>query len=194
MTAKQKIIAHLVHNPTDFHGALAFIDTEQRHLYLNAYQSHLWNRILARWLRLHLRADQLFTPDLLATHRALNRKRDDDCVFYRDLSEDQRSDLHALRLPLPTARTKLDPADSRLTLIEETLQDEDLRLRDLKVKGLREWFFSKGERTAVCLPEGLKWEMADDERHVGNQKMVLGFDLARGSYATLVVARLSFLT
>jgi tRNA pseudouridine13 synthase len=75
-------------------------------------------------------------------------------------------------------------------LIEEVLHEEGLDLRGLKVKGLREWFFSKGERQALCVPEGLKWDTQTDERHAGKQKMMLTFDLRRGSYATLVITRM----
>jgi tRNA pseudouridine13 synthase len=180
-SSTRKVIAHLTHNPTDFRGALAFIDPERRHLYLNAFQSYLWNRVLARWLESHCRPDQLLT----------HRLQLNVLPIHRNLDDAQRNELTNLRLPLPTARAKLDPTDPRLALIQEVLKEEGLELRDLKAKGLREWFFSKGERAALCLPEGLKWETAADERHSGKQKMILTFDLARGSYATLVVIRIT---
>jgi tRNA pseudouridine13 synthase len=186
----QYVIAHLVHNSADFRGALAFIDPEQRHLYLNAYQSYLWNRMLARWVEQHLGADQLFTPRLQVSAPTLNRKRTREWPFYHRLNNQQRVDLSSLRLPLPTARAKLDAADPRMILIQEVLKEEGLELRDLKVKGLREWFFSKGDRPALCLPEGITSEISVDERNAEKQKMLLTFDLPRGSYATLVLARL----
>src|SRR5206468_7892402 len=99
-------------------------------------------------------------------------------------------ELSSLRLPLPTARAKLDLADARLALIQDVLKDDGLQLYDLKVKGLREWFFSKGERPAICLLEGLKCQIATDERHSGKQKMIVSFDLPRGSYATLIISRM----
>jgi len=195
-----RVIEHLAHNPTDFRGALRFINPELRNVYLNAFQSYLWNRILARWLEQHLRPDQLFSLDrqqlsqrnrLRLSASPPSREREDELLFYRDLTDAQRAELLSLPLSLPTARAKLDPTDPRLSLIQDVLKDEDLQLRDLKVHGLREWFFSKGERPAICLLEGLKWQIATDERHSGKQKMIVSFDLPRGSYATLVVARIT---
>ncbi|HEV2948221.1 MAG TPA: tRNA pseudouridine(13) synthase TruD [Gemmataceae bacterium] len=177
----RRVVEHLALNSADFHGALRFIHAELRHFYLNAYQSHLWNSILARWLESHCRLDQLLT----------HRLRIGVLPIHRNLDDTQRNELTNLRLPLPTARAKLDPTDPRFPIIQEVLKEEDLELRDLKVKGLREWFFSKGERAALCVAEGLKWETATDERHSGKQKMILSFDLPRGSYATLIIGRLA---
>src|SRR4029078_12360773 len=41
------LVNHLVHYPSDFRGALARLLPDLQGLYLSAYQSHLWNRILA---------------------------------------------------------------------------------------------------------------------------------------------------
>ena len=49
---------------------------------------------------------------------------------------------------------------------------------------------SKGDRPALSLPRNLSYETGQDEDHPGWQKLVLGFELARGSYATLLVKRL----
>jgi tRNA pseudouridine13 synthase len=196
----RRAVEHLVLNPADFQGALRYIDPELRHLYLNAFQSYLWNRILTGWLKQYLRSDQLFSlprQQRLPLHRRpLSESRQShewkaELLFYRNLADPQRAELLNLRLPLPTARAKLDSADSRLSLIQDVLKDEGLQLHDLKVKGLREWFFSKGDRSALCLPEGLKWAFATDERHSGKQKMILSFDLPRGSYATLIISRIA---
>jgi tRNA pseudouridine13 synthase len=43
----------------------------------------------------------------------------------------------------------------------------------------------------VCLPEGLRSEAGPDDLHPGRQRLVLDFDLPRGSYATLIVKRIT---
>ena len=71
------------------------------------------------------------------------------------------------------------------------MAEEGMELADLRVKGIRELFFSKGERAAHCQPANLSHEIAADERHPGRQALTLRFDLPRGSYATLIVKRIT---
>jgi len=173
------LIDYLFHRPGDFRGAIARLQPDLRGLYLSAYQSHLWNRMLTTWLREHLRPEQLLGIDL---HMG-------SAPMHRQLEHTQQAELAALELPLPTARGMIDPADSRNTLMQMILDEEGLTRDQLKVKGLRTVFFSRGERKALCMPGALTFESGDDDQDPGQQKLILGFELPRGSYATLVVKR-----
>lgn len=177
----RSLVDYLLHHPADFRGAVARLRPELRGLYLSAYQSHLWNRLLARWLQHHCRPDQLVAGAL----------RLGELPMHRHLDPAQLRELRELSLPLPSARTKLEPDDPRLAVVREVLAEEGLELRQLQVKGIRELFFSKGERAALCLPTELVHETGPDEHHAGQQRLTLAFDLPRGSYATLVVKRVT---
>jgi tRNA pseudouridine13 synthase len=107
------------------------------------------------------------------------------------LDVDQRRVLADRTLPLPSARLKLAPDDPDTELIRSVLSEEDLELGDLQVRGVRELFFSRGERSVLCVPQGARVVIGDDERHSGRRKAVLNFDLPRGAYATLIVKRLT---
>jgi tRNA pseudouridine13 synthase len=150
-------------------------------LYVSAYQSHLWNRMLARWLREHCRPEQLIDITL----------RLGKVPMHNDLDEDRFEVLAALQLPLPTSRTRLDLSDPRAALVDAVLSEEGLRPDQLKLKGSRKMFFSKGERAALCTPADLAGRAEPDELHRGRSKLVLSFDLPRGCYATLIVKRLT---
>jgi tRNA pseudouridine13 synthase len=176
----RSIVDYLVHHPTDFRGALARLRPELRGLYLSAYQSYLWNRVLATSLKQRCRTEQLVEVAL----------RLGDFPMHRQLDDAQRIELSQLTLPLPTARARLEPADPRWPVIQSVLRDEGLEWEDLKLKGFREMFFSKGERAALCLPATMQYAAEPDERHPGRQKLFLAFELPRGSYATLVVKRI----
>jgi tRNA pseudouridine13 synthase len=171
------LVDYLISSPTDFRGALARLQPELRVLYLSAYQSHLWNRILARLLEHTCRPEQLVRV----------RLRLGEVPMHRGLDEAQRVALSALQVPLPTARLKIDAADPRTPLIDSVLAEEGLKLSDLKFKGFREMFFSKGERAALCQIASLRSEVEPDDLHAGRVKLLLAFEMPRGAYATLVV-------
>ena len=70
------------------------------------------------------------------------------------------------------------------------IADEQLELRQLRVKYPRDSFFSKASRRAVVRPGGLSVEAGDDEMYAKSRKLRLSFNLPRGSYATVLVKRL----
>jgi tRNA pseudouridine13 synthase len=176
---ERQIAEYLSDHPTDFQAAFMLLPQAMRTIYLAAYQSHLWNRILARWLQLHCRSDQL----------AHLHTEDGRLPVHRKLDAVELAELKALSLPLPTARWQ--PADdSRRTLVEAVLAEEKLTLSDLRFKGHRAMFFSKGERQALCLPENLRSDTADDEYAPGQNSLRLRFTMPRGAYATLIVKRI----
>jgi tRNA pseudouridine13 synthase len=176
----RSLVDYLVSHPRDFRGALDRLRPELRGLYLSAYQSFLWNRMLARWLRDHVPQDKLAEVSL----------RLGPVPMHRELEETQLAALAALTLPLPSARMQLDAADPRRALVEAVLAEDGLQIEEMKLKGLR-MFFSRGERPALCMPAELSWEAAPDELQRGKQKLLLRFELPRGSYATLLIKRVS---
>jgi tRNA pseudouridine13 synthase len=175
----RSIVDYLVSHPENFRGAVARMRPELLSLYLSAYQSHIWNRILARAVAQLCRPEQLVLIELRLGKVPMHRLLDDG----------QRDRLAQLQLPLPSARVKLGPSDSRTPLVEAVLAEESMRLNDFKIKAFREPFFAKGERPARCMPTGLAYEASADEGNTGKQKLTLAFELPRGSYATLIVKR-----
>jgi tRNA pseudouridine13 synthase len=173
----RSLVDYLRVHPQDFRGAVARLRPELRGLYLSAYQSHLWNCVLALWLRDHVPAERLRPLTL----------RLGDVPIPTGLDCATADQLTGLRIPLPSARLKLDPAHPCAAAIQAVLAEEGLEMRDLQVRDVREMFFSKGERAALCRPEALTFTFADDEKHPRRLKLELAFDLPRGSYATLVV-------
>jgi tRNA pseudouridine13 synthase len=59
------------------------------------------------------------------------------------------------------------------------------------VKHPRDAFFSKGWRKAVVRAERLNWEAGPDELDPGKRRLELEFILPRGSYATVLVKRIT---
>ena len=176
-----RLIGHLLKNPEDFTGALEHLNPELRGLYLAAWQSHLWNKMLAKWLR-----DRVAPGQLLAM-----RSRMGDLPIPRSIPPESLNEWRELELPLPSARLKIEPGVPWATLVEEVMDEEGVPLDQMKLKALRKPFFSKGDRAAAVIPQGLKAESSKDDLNTGKLKMVLRFDLPRGSYATMIVKRVT---
>jgi tRNA pseudouridine13 synthase len=178
---KNRIVDYLATHTGDFVGALERLRPELRTLYLSAYQSHLWNHMLADWLGEHLLANELIPIKL----------RLGEVPMPRRLKPELHQIVSDLQLPLHTARNHLEDDDPRKPYFDRVLKDEGLTLEQFKLKGFRKLFFSKGERPAWCFPRDLEARSAKDEEHPRRQKLTLNFELPRGSYATLIVKRIT---
>jgi tRNA pseudouridine13 synthase len=176
----RSLVDYLVHHPTDFRGTLARMRPELQGLYLSAYQSHLWNRILAEVLTEAVPTNQL---------RAI-RLRLGELPAPAKLDEQQRDRLMALAIPLPAARWPFDADAPWSGAAERVLAADGLTWGQLKIRGMRKPFFTRGDRAAMVLPQELTAAAGPDERQPGRAKLELSFDLPRGSYATMVVKRL----
>src|SRR5258707_9017645 len=117
--------------------------------------------MLAQWITQKCRPEQIIRVPL----------RLGEFPFYRNLDDEQRAEWLKLSLPLPSARLKIDAADPHVPIIRAVMEQEGLKLEELKLRGLRKPFFSKGERAALCLPGNLEYQAGDDERNSGRKKL-----------------------
>lgn len=181
--SRRSIVTYLVDHPTDFRRALALMRSDLRGLWLSAFQSAVWNRLLAATLRDICRLDQLVEIDF----------GERPAPFCHSLDADQRQQLFDANLPLPSARLRLTDGPL-LTRLTSVLSEFGLEPRTMRVKFPRDAFFSKGQRQAIYIPAGLKYESGADELYDGFRKLTLTFTLPRGAYATILVKRLTEVT
>ena len=177
----RSIITYLCDHPERFREALALLRQDMRSLWLAAYQSDLWNRCLATRLNESVDHSRLYSVQLAT---AL-------VPFFTELAATESEAWGEFSLPLPSARLHLEPGPL-LDLYERVLSEQGLTLRELRVKYPRDSFFSKGDRLAIVKPAKLKIERSGaDELNAGRQRVTLQFVLPRGSYATILVKRLT---
>ncbi len=185
---RRSIVTYMADKPPDrpdYRGAFARIKVDLRGLYLAAFQSCLWNRMLARFLQAETPAGQLIDVPLKLG----------PVPFLNGLDHDTAARFQNTQLPLPSARLHLDPLkpeeEPMLTLITAVLAEFGLELRQLRVKYPRDSFFSKGHRAVSVAVGNLVADPSDDDLYPGRKKLALRFDLPRGSYATILVKRLT---
>ena len=177
----RSLVDYLVSHPTNFKGAIARLRPDLQGMYLAAFQSYLWNRMLARWLQSHFPRQAL----------AQVRLQLGPVPVPVAVPEKQREDWQSLELPLPAARNHGPAMAAQQPLVEAVLAEEGLTLAQMRIPGLDRPFFSRGERAGCIMPTDFSWESAEDERHPGRYKLRLAFELPRGAYATMVVKRLT---
>ena len=166
----------------DFRGAFCNLNIDLRGLYLSAFQSVLWNRMLARRLQENAAPESIIPFEL----------KSGPACFVSAFSSSSDSDAAPLEdeLPLPSARGKLEDGPT-LDLLNSVVAAEGLEKRQLRVKYPRDSFFSKSSRkTIIAVPE-LEFESTDDDLYPKRKKVRLAFDLPRGCYATILVKRLT---
>lgn len=166
------LFRHLAEHPNDFRRAITFLPADLRSLYLAAFQSAIWNDLLAEWLREQLPEECL--ASLTLGHQSL--------LTWCEVSRSE-GEPFAATLPLPSARLHLPPGPL-LDLYERVVSRYGLALRELRVKYPRDSFFSKGDRPAAIVPRDLSVALAE------NASATLDFTLPRGAYATMVVKSL----
>lgn len=177
----RSLVTYLADHPVDFRGAFARVRRELRSLYFSAFQSYLWNLMLGRVIDRTTRAEQRVPIDFkVAT-----------LPIHRGLDEDQARILAECRLPLPASRTPLPAEGLEREVALEAVAEQGLAWEELRVKHLKDVFFSKGTRPALFFADKLTSAVAADEFHPGRRKLKLGFELPKGAYATLVVKRVT---
>ena len=180
-SSRRSIITYLVDHPTRFREAFALLRQDLRSLWLAAFQSEIWNDLLAETLRNAVDSTRLATVSLATL----------DVPFILDLSQTELAELSELALPLPSARLHMEPGPL-LDLYERVVTKRGLALRELRVKYPRDSFFSKGERQALVKPDHFRIDPSgDDDLNPGRQRLTVQFVLPRGSYATIFVKRLT---
>lgn len=168
--------------PIDFRGAFCNLNIDLRGLYLSAFQSALWNRMLTRRLKENAAPTSVIPFEL----------KSGPACFVSAFSSSSDSEVAPLEegFPLPSARGKLEEGPM-LDLLNAVVAEEGLEKRQLRVKYPRDSFFSKSNRkTIIAIPE-LEFKYSDDDLYPKHKKVRLAFDLPRGSYATILVKRLT---
>jgi tRNA pseudouridine13 synthase len=177
-----RILGYLAGHRQAWHRALALLDRRFIVFVLNAYQSFLFNGILGGWLE-RVSARRGFGLKAL-------RYSQGTFQFYGPLPAAAAELLRSARLPVPGYDTTTDDPETE-SVLRAVLENEGMRLSDLRVRQMRGISVAGVERDAVVIPSDFRaGAPAEDELYPGRARITLSFFLPRGSYATLVIKRL----
>jgi tRNA pseudouridine13 synthase len=153
------------------------IPSRLRKMFVNAYQSDIWNEYIKEVLKICVDKKKLYPIDYAAG----------SLIFYETLSEKEIQ-----RIP-PTFSTVSDTAifsDFEKQVINVVLLRQGIRLADLNIESETENFFKSHARPIIVIPENfiISNPMKDVNAIKRSSKFEIevSFSLPKGSYATIV--------
>ena len=177
-TFERDVFEHLVSHPKDFAFLIRQIPAERMAMAISAYQSFLWNEIVRRFLQVKMNAKWLTFPGRVG-----------DYFFYPVLSSDLLRVLKDLVIPLPAGDAKM-PDPSLREIYDQVLADHGLAPTMFNKLISQEFHFKPTPRPIIAFPRRLVTETLNDDIYGSAKKLILHFELPRGSYATIFVKRL----
>ena len=177
--AHHSIFEHLCREPEDFAGAFQHVSSRIRLIHLYSYQSHLWNRGVARFFE-----DTVDPRGRFAVHT-----REGALVFPKQELILPRAWEGTFPLPGPG----LDGARDRgqLELLTELIGEDGIVPEAFRIDDVPGFQLKPEQREVLVRPTGLRMRPAEpDPLNDGRKMLRIEFSLPRGAYATLVVRRL----
>lgn len=172
---EKRVDDHLLKNKTDFVGALKRLQMRLLKIYVNAYQSYLWNESL----RLYLERKSKIIKKVSYTLGE----------FCFTEKPDQKLEVPLIGFNEEIIETVKNKEIKEI--ISQLRQSEQITFTDFIIKPIPE-LSQEGElRKAFTEVKDLKvgnWE--DDELNKGKNKITLSFSLGKGSYATMVIRKI----
>ena len=159
------MLNHLVKKPADFAGAFGVLPKKTRYLFVHAYQSFIFNRILDKRIELY------GTKGL--------GKIDGDVI--------ENGVVMGL---LPGYESSF--AEGKAGEVEkEIMKENEIAFENFKVSGMSE-LSSQGSRKEISIiPKRMKFiKTFDDEFNEGKKAVEISFFLTKGNYATTILAEL----
>ena len=169
--AHHSVFEHLARHPGDFAGAFRRIAPRLRLIHLYAWQSHVWNRAVARYV------EEITPPrDRIAVPSPEGR-----LVHARGAMAVDPAMGGSFRLPGPGLEDVEHPRQREL--LAEVLALEGIRPKDFRIEGVPGFQLKGEDRPLALRPRELRAGTTP-------RGLRLSFALPRGGYALLVVQRI----
>jgi tRNA pseudouridine13 synthase len=168
----RSVITYLKDHPHEYRKATNLIKDRLLSIYLSAYQSWVWNQIVAAYVE---RDGELARAiNLLGTRFPVAEPGPETLALQEELVD----------LPRLTARYT-GPFEQAAQAVFEK---ESLGLQEFKARILRRAYVTKGERPVAFLPTAVAVSApSDDTQFPGRRQLTVEFALGAGQYATLVL-------
>ncbi len=176
---EKSVFSLLKAQPKNFAAALHLIPEPEVSMLFAAFQSHLWNEILRRLIRMEVN-----------TFKEIDGK-EGAYLFWQEPDDPTLDYLKGVEIPTAAAKM-IFPDDRVYSIYEQILGEKGLRPGSFRTKALRKVYFRSFLRKALVIPGDFRLlGREEDEIHPGKEKLTVSFFLPRGSYATMLIKALS---
>jgi tRNA pseudouridine13 synthase len=180
---ERALLKFLMKHPGEFERAISRMPSRILTIFVHAYQSYLFNRLVSQRAESSLPLDLPVPGDFLIKLDEAHSGRD-SWLFVTEKNFEERSKLvetgeYGLSIPLPGYSTKTPPS-IQTDMLRNLMSEEDVRFQD----------FRKPKRKAIDSAGGfhlLSIDLSDVIGECEEDHLVLRFQLRKGSYATVVM-------
>jgi len=184
------ILAHLSRSPNDYLGALHKIPLNLRKLFVQAYQSYLFNRFLSERIKRGISLKDALEGDYVIK---LNDNGLPEKGFFkaeisnmRTINDGIKSGRMVLGIPLVGLKQPLS-SGTQGEIEREILEDEDVSAEDFKRAQIVKVNALGGLRPALARVSDLKISIMENEKKTDGKAVIFSFTLSRGAYATILL-------
>ncbi len=187
---ERAMMHYLVNNPGDFAGSFSVLSENISKMFIHAYQSYIFNRIICKRIECGLTLDRANTGDIICFR---NKEGLPDAKKVQKATEENVDGMNNLLkkgrafVTAPLIGYKTDFASGKPGEIEENVfRQTGIQKEAFQINLIPE-LASKGLRREILLHCRPDFETSEDELNPGKRKVVLSFSLPKGSYATTVL-------
>ncbi len=184
------ILTHLSRSPNDFLGALHRIPISLRRLFVQAYQSFLFNRFLSERVKRGLPLKEAQAGDYVVKLSSLGLpEREFVRAEAKNISAINREiQRGGMALALPLIGLKQQPSGGLQGEIEkEILEEEDLSQEDFRNPRMIKVNILGGLRLALAKTMNLKVSIMKESIKPSRNSVKSSFTLYKGAYATILL-------
>ncbi len=183
---EKAMLNRLIQDPTDFIGSFKELPKNLLMMFVNAYESWIFNKILSERIKRNLPVHQAIVGDIIYPMR--KQLLASEPIFVTT------SNLEKVNLQITKKKALVTGllvgyestyADGEMGNIEHTIINEQkIDPRDFIIQEIPFLSSAGSRRPLLALFPSLDWALQSDEYHMDHQALTLHFDLQKGCYAT----------
>ncbi|MDW7732974.1 MAG: tRNA pseudouridine(13) synthase TruD [Methanolobus sp.] len=187
---ERAMMHYLVENPGDFKGSLSVLASNISKMFVHAYQSYMFNRIVCQRIEKGLPLNAAIPGDIVCFK---NKEGLPDVTKTQQVTEENVDGMNNLVrrkrafVTAPLIGYDTEMASGETGMIEsEVFAETGLPVESFKVLEMPE-MASRGLRREILIHCEPSFKVHEDELNPGKSKVILDFTLPKGCYATTVL-------